>query len=536
MAYQKHTWVTKEIIKADNLNHIEDGIYQEERRASQAEELISQSVTNEVTRATNAESALGNRVTATESAITTLNGNDQVVGSVDYKIAHATVSAGGYKVVVDHTLVGDPSDKYIYLEPDNTVTGTDKFREWIWTDYDVPGTFSWKCTGDVSLDLSDYIQNTDVATTSAVGVVKVDGTSITVTNDGTISAAPQQTGVSSFNGRTGTVLPQNGDYTASDVGLGNVGNFKAVSTVASQGLSSTEQSNARDNIGAGTSNFDGAYSSLSGTPTLGTSSSLNVASSGDASSSEVVKGDDSRLTDARTPVSHTHTTSDISNFPTLGTASALDVATSGDAGSTEVVKGDDSRLSDARTPTSHTHTSSQITDFPTLGTAASLDVPTSGDASSTEVVKGDDSRLTDSRTPTSHTHTTSDISNFPTLGTAASLDVATSGDASTTQVVKGDDSRLTDSRTPTTHSHTVSQISDFPTLGSAASLDVASTGDASTTEVVKGDDSRLTDARTPTSHTHTVSDITNLPTIPGGVKIGTTRAGATDTTLYFIRS
>ena len=36
----------------------------------------------------------------------------------------------------------------------------------------------------------------------------------------------------------------------SDVGLSNVGNFKAVSTVAEQGLSSAEQANARTNIGA----------------------------------------------------------------------------------------------------------------------------------------------------------------------------------------------------------------------------------------------------------------------------------------------
>lgn len=50
--------------------------------------------------------------------------------------------------------------------------------------------------------------------------------------------------------------------TASTVGLGNVGNFKAVSTVASQGLTDTEKSNARANIGAGTSSL-----------TLGTSSS-----------------------------------------------------------------------------------------------------------------------------------------------------------------------------------------------------------------------------------------------------------------------
>ena len=37
--------------------------------------------------------------------------------------------------------------------------------------------------------------------------------------------------------------------------MGNVGNFKAVSTVASQGLTDTEKSNARANIGAGTSSL-----------------------------------------------------------------------------------------------------------------------------------------------------------------------------------------------------------------------------------------------------------------------------------------
>lgn len=57
---------------------------------------------------------------------------------------------------------------------------------------------------------------------------------------------------------------------------------------------------------------------------------------------------------------------DLDNKPTLGTAAALDVASSGDASTTQVVKGDDSRLTDARTPTSHTHTVSQITDFPTI--------------------------------------------------------------------------------------------------------------------------------------------------------------------------
>ena len=58
--------------------------------------------------------------------------------------------------------------------------------------------------------------------------------------------------------------------TKSDVGLGNVGNFKAVSTVASQGLTDAEKSNARANIGAGTSSFSGSYNDLSNKPTIPT--------------------------------------------------------------------------------------------------------------------------------------------------------------------------------------------------------------------------------------------------------------------------
>lgn len=58
-------------------------------------------------------------------------------------------------------------------------------------------------------------------------------------------------------------------YTKSDVGLGNVGNFKAVSTVASQGLTDAEKESARANIGAGTSSFSGSYNDLSNKPGIG---------------------------------------------------------------------------------------------------------------------------------------------------------------------------------------------------------------------------------------------------------------------------
>ena len=60
----------------------------------------------------------------------------------------------------------------------------------------------------------------------------------------------------------------------------------------------------------------------------------------------------------------THTgTQTLSTISDAGTAAGLDVPSSGNAGTSEVVKGNDSRLTNARTPTSHTHTASQIFDF-----------------------------------------------------------------------------------------------------------------------------------------------------------------------------
>lgn len=53
----------------------------------------------------------------------------------------------------------------------------------------------------------------------------------------------------------------------------------------------------------------------------------------------------------------------VTNKPTLGNSAALDVGTT--AGT--VAAGDDSRLSDARTPTAHTHTAAQISDSTAVG-------------------------------------------------------------------------------------------------------------------------------------------------------------------------
>ena len=77
--------------------------------------------------------------------------------------------------------------------------------------------------------------------------------------------------------------------TKSDVGLGNVGNFKAVSTVANQGLTDTEKSNARANIGAGISSFSGSYNDLTNKPTIPTNNNQLTNGAGYITSSGTAK-------------------------------------------------------------------------------------------------------------------------------------------------------------------------------------------------------------------------------------------------------
>lgn len=71
--------------------------------------------------------------------------------------------------------------------------------------------------------------------------------------------------------------------------------------------------------------------------------------------------------------SHTHTLSDVTD---AGTSAALNVPATGDAAAGEVVKGNDTRLADSRTPTSHTHTLSEITDAGTAAASATGDFAT----------------------------------------------------------------------------------------------------------------------------------------------------------------
>lgn len=91
----------------------------------------------------------------------------------------------------------------------------------------------------------------DLNKTANLATVATSGSYNDLSNKPTIPAAVAVKGDAETTYRTGNV-----NLTKANIGLGNVGNFKAVSTVASQGLSDTEKSNARANIGAGTSSSD----------------------------------------------------------------------------------------------------------------------------------------------------------------------------------------------------------------------------------------------------------------------------------------
>lgn len=160
------------------------------------------------------------------------------------------------------------------------------------------------------------------------------------------------------------------NVTKSDVGLGNVGNFKAVSTVASQDLTDTEKSNARANIGAGTSSFSGSYNDLSNKPTIpaaaanGTytvktlvgSTTTNVsdftANQSSADDVTFVQGSNVTITPDATnrkiTIAATDTTYNAGTGVTIsGTNNAINVKY-GTAADT-ACQGNDSRLSDSRT-------------------------------------------------------------------------------------------------------------------------------------------------------------------------------------------
>lgn len=145
--------------------------------------------------------------------------------------------------------------------------------------------------------------------------------------------------------------------------------------------------------------------------------------------------------DTTPPISHNHTASQITDFSTTSRGlfsgsngitydnSTGVIAPTYGATTNTICQGNDTRLSDARTPLTHNHAASQVTDFTVtargtisasngLSYNASTGVmaPTYGTELNT-FCQGNDSRLSDARTPTAHVHVIAD-----TTGLQAALD------------------------------------------------------------------------------------------------------------------
>lgn len=210
-------------------------------------------------------------------------------------------------------------------------------------------------------------------------------------------------------------------------------------------------------------------------------------------STTVCVGNDSRLSDPRTPTSHTH--GNLTNVGAIGTTSGRPIIT----GASGVLQsGAFGTTAGTFAAGNHTHTVLDVT-----GLQAALDgkqaagsyAPATGIAPSAidgTAVITTDSRLSDARTPTAHTHAAADISS----GTLAIARIPTGTTSAT--VCLGNDSRLSDSRTPTSHTHgnitnagAIGTTSGVPIItGASGALQAGSFGTAAGT-FCQGNDSRL---------------------------------------------
>lgn len=236
------------------------------------------------------------------------------------------------------------------------------------------------------------------------------------------------------------------------------------------------------------STFSGSYNDLSNKPTIPSASTTTP--SADTSSGSYGSGTSYARSNHTHPKSslyaeatHSHTKSQITDFPTIPSKTS-DLTNDGADGTNVFVANNDSRLSDARTPTSHTH--GNLTNDGKVGSTANYFVytTTSGAITSKQKI----GNITTSGAIGS-------TANKPLITTTNGVITTGSFGTSANSFCEGNDSRLSDARTPTAHTHTVSNITDFPTIPSKTSdltNDSNFISTSSTTGLIKNDGSIMT--------------------------------------------
>jgi hypothetical protein len=232
---------------------------------------------------------------------------------------------------------------------------------------------------------------------------------------------------------------------------------------------------------------------------------------------------DSRFTDARTPTSHTHgnLTNDgkvgsTSNLPLITTTAGA--ITTGSFGTTanSFCQGNDSRLSDARTPASHTH--GNITNDGKIAV--------SGEILGTSFVDSIDT-LPNGTYPILQSSSYGVggyvvLAGTGTFGTGRTL----SGTGGSGYIV-GSATYGSTFRVNITSVSGANLYANKPLITTQGGTIIASSFGITANSFCQGNDSRLSDSRTPTAHTHAISDVTGLQTaLDGKVLTSDARLGS----------
>lgn len=244
MAYVKHTWRTGEVIQAEYMNNIENGILNEETRATESETILDDKInTNrsrcddgietESIRATTAEEELSQRINSLNNSM------DELKNYVDNAVSK-TYRASGSCLFADLPPLGADKVGYVYTILDAFVTTADFLEgaghsypastnvafiesdeaeylvytvqsednpkmiglyeydngEYILTQDTSPVTGKTYYSKHViaiyyydtmggSVDTSNFVLKTDIATNSKIGICKPDGNSVIVNDRGT---------------------------------------------------------------------------------------------------------------------------------------------------------------------------------------------------------------------------------------------------------------------------------------------------------------------------------------------------------------
>lgn len=345
------------------------------------------------------------------------NGNWYVYNTTTHSFVDSGIDASITVRIADITMLAYGTSPYVT----NTGTATDPiFHLFIPRGSSVTGCTKTSTSGLVDtykMTFSDgYSTTFTVANGRGISNITKTGTSglvdtYTITyNDGTTST------YTVTNGRDGV-----------DSQISSLSDVDITSPATDDGLVYDGTSGKWENKALADVAFSGAYGDLSNTPTLGTAAAKDVPASGNASTTQVVMGNDTRLTDARNAA-------DVSAWAKAAskpsyTASEISYGTGSNVGS-EI-----QALANSKAPTSHasTGTAYGAGNASNYGHVKVSDNYTSSAGNASQSVAASSKAVNDVYTALTQTLTTkvntSDIANNLTTTTAGKVLDATQGKA-----------------------------------------------------------------------------------------------------------